>query len=73
MMNWPRRSAVDNDSDDDSVPTDYTEEEEYRSDDEWPVERILAEKEGQDGSQFFLVKWEGYELKEYFNSYQLCS
>lgn len=50
------------------IQSDHPDEPEYTvpsdqepENDEFPVERILAEGTGPDGKVRYLVKWEGYE------------
>ncbi|KAI7273493.1 hypothetical protein KC345_g6992 [Hortaea werneckii] len=51
-------------SDEDSIPTDSTEDSEHDDDESFHVEKILAYHQNHDnsGNPAFLIKWEGYEL-----------
>ena len=48
------------DYEEDSVPTDSSQSEEFDSDEEFLVERILAEKHGEGGKSLFLISWADY-------------
>ena len=45
---------------DDSISITSSQSEEYTSDQEFLVERILAEKKGEDGEPYFLIFWANY-------------
>lgn len=50
------------DSDEDSIKTDTTDESDHSTDSNFNVEQILAEWKNPKGVTVYLVKWEGYPL-----------
>ncbi|KAI7028427.1 hypothetical protein KC366_g11148 [Hortaea werneckii] len=58
------RALFMEESDEDSIPTDSTEDSEHDDDESFHVEKILAFHENHDnsGNPAYLIKWEGYEL-----------
>ncbi|KAK6001501.1 hypothetical protein QM012_002832 [Aureobasidium pullulans] len=60
MVTPKSRSVFVEDDDSDSVNTDSTVESEVEL--EYSVEKILAERENDEGEPLYLVKWEGYQL-----------
>lgn len=53
---------ITEDSDDDSIATNTTEESEHDEDHEFNVEEVLAEDTNEHDEKIYLVKWEGYPL-----------
>ncbi|KAH0271038.1 hypothetical protein KCU91_g7658, partial [Aureobasidium melanogenum] len=60
MATHKSRLPFEEDDDSDSVNSDSTVQSEPES--EYKVEKILAERESDDGEPLYLVKWEAYEL-----------
>ncbi|KAI7092090.1 hypothetical protein KC356_g277 [Hortaea werneckii] len=58
------RALFIEESDEDSIPTDSTEDSEHDDDESFHVEKILAFHQNHDnsGNPAYLIKWEGYEL-----------
>ncbi|KAI7473946.1 hypothetical protein KC351_g10819 [Hortaea werneckii] len=58
------RALFMEESDEDSIPTDSTEDSEHDEDESFHVEKILAYHQNHDnsGNPAFLIKWDGYEL-----------
>ncbi|KAI7506266.1 hypothetical protein KC367_g269 [Hortaea werneckii] len=58
------RALFMEESDEDSIPTDSTEDSEHDDDESFHVEKILAFHQNHDnsGNPAYLIKWEGYEL-----------
>ncbi|KAK3719648.1 hypothetical protein LTR37_004185 [Vermiconidia calcicola] len=61
-MSKTASSVFIEESEEESINTTTTAESEHDSEQEYPVERILAEARDVDGQMKYLLKWEGYPL-----------
>lgn len=57
-------AAPDEADDDDNISLASTVTERHDTDDEFEVERILAEQQSEDGMMFYLVEWTNFRLDE---------